>query len=152
MRRRPAPIRRAGPIPDPRRRNPNQLDAAHVRHCPDFFSDPSVVAKNGQQAKVETVRELRYPTEFSPSKDALGVEWDASKPEVMAKAIELQHELARHGHHRVPIPDLVISAAAQAVGLTVLHYDSDFERISDAGGAAQEWVVPRGSLEPHFRR
>ncbi len=67
-------------------------------------------------------------------------------PEVMTKAIELQHELARHGHHRVPIPDLVISAAAQAADLTVLHYDSDFERIADAGGAAQEWVIPRGSL------
>lgn len=67
-------------------------------------------------------------------------------PEVMAKAIELQYELARHGHHRVPIPDLVISAAAKAAGLTVLHYHSDFERIGDAGGAAQEWVIPRGSL------
>lgn len=67
-------------------------------------------------------------------------------PEVLTKAIELQHELARHGHHRVPIPDLVISAAAQVAGLTVLHYDSDFERIADAGGGAQEWVIPRGSL------
>ncbi|MGH9056019.1 MAG: PIN domain nuclease [Acidimicrobiales bacterium] len=67
-------------------------------------------------------------------------------PEVMIKAIDLQHELARHGHHRVPIPDLVISAAALAVDLTVLHYDSDFERIADAGGASQEWVIPRGSL------
>ena len=67
-------------------------------------------------------------------------------PDVMTKAIELQHELARNGHHRVPIRDLVISAAAQAASLTVLHYDYDFERIADAGGAAQEWVIPRGSL------
>lgn len=67
-------------------------------------------------------------------------------PEVMAKAFEIQHELARNGHHRVPMPDLLISAAAQSAGLTVLHYDSDFERIADAGGAVQEWVVPRGSL------
>ena len=66
--------------------------------------------------------------------------------EVMDKAIELQHELAHRGQHRVPIPDLVISAAAQAASLTVLHYDSDFERIADAGGAPHEWVVPRGSL------
>lgn len=67
-------------------------------------------------------------------------------PEVMAKAIELQHELAGHGQHRVPIPDLVISAAADIAGLTVLHYDADFERIADVGGAAQEWIVPRGSI------
>jgi Flp pilus assembly secretin CpaC len=38
----------------------------------DFFSNPSVVAKSGQKAKVETVRELRYPTEFNPSKDEPG--------------------------------------------------------------------------------
>jgi predicted nucleic acid-binding protein len=67
-------------------------------------------------------------------------------PEVMASAIDLQHALARRGHHRVPIPDLVISAAAHAAGLTVMHYDSDFERIARAGGAAHEWVVPQGSL------
>lgn len=67
-------------------------------------------------------------------------------PAVMAKAVELQHELARSGHHRVPIPDLVISAAAHEAMLIVLHYNADFERIADAGGARHEWVAPRGSL------
>ena len=67
-------------------------------------------------------------------------------PEVMASAIELQHALAGRGQHRVPIPDLVISAAAHAAGLVVLHYDADFERIASVGGAAHEWVVPQGSV------
>lgn len=67
-------------------------------------------------------------------------------PEVMAKAIELQHDLARRGQHRVPIPDLVISAAALLSGLVVLHYDSDFGRIAAVGGAAHEWVVPQGAI------
>lgn len=67
-------------------------------------------------------------------------------PEVMAKAIELQHELARRGQHRLPIPDLVISAAAKSARLVVLHYDADFERIAAAGGADHEWVVPKGSI------
>ncbi len=70
----------------------------------------------------------------------------AITPEVMERAIELQHELARRGQHRMPIPDLVISAAAQTAGLVVLHYDSDFERIGAAGGAGHEWVVPKGSI------
>ena len=65
---------------------------------------------------------------------------------VMRIAIELQHELARRGQHRVPIPDLIISAAALKANLVVLHYDSDFERIAAVGGAAQEWVVPQGSV------
>jgi predicted nucleic acid-binding protein len=67
-------------------------------------------------------------------------------PQVMATAIDLQHALAGRGQHRVPIPDLVISAAAKHAGLVVLHYDSDFVRLADAGGAPHEWVVPQGSL------
>ena len=67
-------------------------------------------------------------------------------PEVMATATDLQHELARRGQHRVPIPDLMISAAARHAGLVVLHYDADFERIAAAGGADHEWVVARGTL------
>ena len=67
-------------------------------------------------------------------------------PEVMGLAVHLQHELARRGQHRVPIPDLIISAAARTAGLVVLHYDTDFERIAAAGGAAQEWVVSHGSV------
>jgi predicted nucleic acid-binding protein len=34
-------------------------------------------------------------------------------PTVMATAIDLQHDLARIGQHRVPIPDLMIAAAAK---------------------------------------
>ena len=67
-------------------------------------------------------------------------------PEVMTKAVGLQHELAKRGQHRVPIPDLVISAAALLAGLVVLHYDADFERIAAVGGAPNEWVVARGSI------
>ena len=66
--------------------------------------------------------------------------------QVMALAIDLQYALARRGQHRVPIPDLVISAAARQAELVVLHYDGDFERIGDVGGADQEWVIPQGSI------
>ena len=67
-------------------------------------------------------------------------------PEVMVTSIELEHALARRGQHRVPIPDLIISAAALRANLVVLHYDADFERIATVGGAAHEWVVPQGSV------
>ena len=63
----------------------------------------------------------------------------------MSRAVELQHASAGRGQHRLPIPDLVISAAAQVAGLVVLHYDADFERIAAAGGAPHEWVVPQGT-------
>lgn len=66
--------------------------------------------------------------------------------EVMGKAVDLQHELARKGQHRIAIPDLIISAAALLADLVVLHYDTDFERIAAVGGAPHEWVVPQGSV------
>ncbi len=65
---------------------------------------------------------------------------------VFARALEVQRELARSGRHRVPIPDLLIAAAAELAGLAVLHYDRDFDTITDATGQATEWVVPRGSV------
>ena len=67
-------------------------------------------------------------------------------PEVMDTAIELQHALARRGQHRIPIPDLVVSAAAKHARLVVLHYDEVFARIRHAGGARHEWVVPQGTI------
>jgi predicted nucleic acid-binding protein len=61
-------------------------------------------------------------------------------------AINIQHQLARSGHHRLPIPDLIIAAAARTEDLTVIHYDADFERIAEATDVKQEWVAPAGSL------
>lgn len=67
-------------------------------------------------------------------------------PAVTERAIEIQHDLARLGQHRVPIPDLIVAAAAETSGLTVLHYDGDFEVIARASELDHEWVAPRGSL------
>jgi predicted nucleic acid-binding protein len=67
-------------------------------------------------------------------------------PEVMRRSIDLQDELARRGQHRVPIPDLIIAAAAERAGLSLLHHNADFERIAAATGQPHEWVAPRGRL------
>jgi len=67
--------------------------------------------------------------------------------EVLYSSRNLAHyELARRGQHRVPIPDLIVSAAALVSDLVVLHYDAYFERITAAGGARHEWVVPKGTI------
>ena len=65
---------------------------------------------------------------------------------VFDRAISVQGLLAGRGHHRLPIPDLIISAAAEAAGMTVLHYDADFDAIAEVTGQTMEWVAPRGSL------
>jgi predicted nucleic acid-binding protein len=61
------------------------------------------------------------------------------------KAAELQRELAQHGWHRTPIPDVVIAATAVVHHLTLLHDDSGYEWLAEVADVAHEWVVPRGS-------
>ena len=62
------------------------------------------------------------------------------------RAIDVQGLLALRGHHRVPIPDLVIAAVAEQAGVVLLHYDADFDRIAAVTGQEMEWVAPRGSV------
>jgi predicted nucleic acid-binding protein len=65
----------------------------------------------------------------------------------MERAIEVQGALAASGQHRGVSPiDLVTAAAAEAAGLTVLHYDHDFDLIAEVTGQPMEWVVPRGTV------
>ena len=65
---------------------------------------------------------------------------------VFDRAVEVQGDLAKSRRHRVPIPDLIVAAAAESASLTLLHYDADFDLIAEATGQPTEWVVPRGSL------
>ena len=68
-------------------------------------------------------------------------------PAVMDRALEVIGLLAHAGMHRSGKPaDLIIAAAAEAMGLTVLHYDADFTRISEVTGQPVEWVAPPGTL------
>ncbi len=65
----------------------------------------------------------------------------------MQRALEVQAALAERSQHRaVPLPDLLIAACAERAGLTVLHYDADFERIAKVTGQPTRWIVPRGSV------
>jgi predicted nucleic acid-binding protein len=66
--------------------------------------------------------------------------------QVFERAMDVQGELAKSGRHRLPIPDLLVAAAAEIAHLTVLHYDGDYDTIAELTGQAAEWVVPKGSL------
>jgi predicted nucleic acid-binding protein len=66
--------------------------------------------------------------------------------EIFGRAIDVQGELSKSGRHRVPIPDLLVAAAAETGGLTVLHYDGDYDIIASVTGQPAEWIVPRGSV------
>lgn len=64
------------------------------------------------------------------------------------RALELQQLLAGRGRHRaLSLVDALVAAIAESRGLTVLHYDSDFELVSAATGQPNQWIVPRGTAD-----
>ena len=65
------------------------------------------------------------------------------------RAEEVLRSLARLGplHHRqVPMPDVLLAAAAERVGMPVLHYDRHFELIASVTGQPVRAIAPLGSL------
>lgn len=63
-----------------------------------------------------------------------------------SRAREVRRELVRRGQHRaVAIPDLIVAAVAEVAGLTVLHYDGDFDLIAGITGQPTEWILPAGT-------
>jgi predicted nucleic acid-binding protein len=76
-----------------------------------------------------------------------GQRWIEVTNEAMRRAMEVHRQFAQKSQHRhFSLPDLIIAATAELSGLTVLHYDEDYERIAKVTGQSVEWVVPKGSL------
>lgn len=74
-----------------------------------------------------------------PPVSAMPVEY--LTPGVEDRALEVQLLLAARGQHRAPsIPDLMVAAAAELAGLTVLHLDKDFELIAALTGQPTERI------------
>ena len=97
---------------------------------------------------LEVLWSTRSPLEYEEVRaERLGLEpvdvdqgqWD--------RALEVQRHLARSSRTRaVGIPDLLIAAAAERHGLTLLHYDADFDVVAEVTGQRCNWVVPRGTV------
>lgn len=65
----------------------------------------------------------------------------------MTRAWDVQRELTEKGRHRsAGAVDLLVAATAELQGLTVLHYDDDFETIASVTGQSTQWLVAPGSL------
>ena len=62
-------------------------------------------------------------------------------PAMEQRAIEVQLLLADEGRHRAPsIPDLLIAAIAERAGLTVLHFDKDYDLVAEITRQSVEWL------------
>ncbi|MGY1822944.1 PIN domain-containing protein [Geodermatophilus sp. SYSU D00079] len=88
-------------------------------------------------AEYEQVRaDRREAYEYLPTDD-----------EHWQRAFDVQRVLARTGRHRaVGIADLLTSVLAAEHGMTVLHYDADFEIAAEVLAFEHRWVLPRGSV------
>src|SRR5215470_18889994 len=76
-----------------------------------------------------------------------GYEWLATHDEDWRRALQVQATLWRQGQIRaVGLPDLLIAAVAERERVTVIHYDSDYDLISDVTGQPMQWVIPRGTV------
>jgi len=60
-------------------------------------------------------------------------------PSIEDRAVEVQLALVERGQPRAPsIPDLLIAATAERAGLSVLHFDQDFDLIAEVTGQPTE--------------
>ncbi len=63
------------------------------------------------------------------------------------RAFDAQRLLARTGRHRaVDVVELLTAVLAAEHGVTIVHYDADFETAAEVLEFAHRWVLPRGNV------
>jgi predicted nucleic acid-binding protein len=99
---------------------------------------------------IELLESTRDAVEFAARRDALDtLRQVAVGPREWRRAEDVYFQLAELGplHHRqVPMPDLLIAAAAERAEIPVLHYDRHFELIAQVTGQPVRAIAQLGSL------
>jgi predicted nucleic acid-binding protein len=100
--------------------------------------------------RLELLCSARNPHEFAEIREELAALQDCPiGKEQWDRALWVYEQLGAAGgaHQRsVKHPDLLIAAAAEAAGVTVLHYDEDYDRVAEITGQPVRWLAPKGSL------
>lgn len=100
--------------------------------------------------RMELLHSTRSHEEFRVRRRQLGlVQACPIGPREWRRALNVYEALAERGglHHRsVNHPDLLIASAAESAGYEVVHYDQDYELISEITGQPTRWIVPKGSV------
>lgn len=64
------------------------------------------------------------------------------------RSLEVQAALSARGQHQaLSLVDALVAAAAEVRGLTILHYDADFELVAEITSQQHEWIVERGTAD-----
>jgi predicted nucleic acid-binding protein len=122
----------------PRKRFDAALTAGELWSCPPTL--------------LEMLYSARDDSQFAAITGELGALLHAPlTAEAAARAVAAQAELAAAPgvSHRVKPVDLLIAAVAASAELGVLHYDRDYDAISEHTSLdfPSVWVAPRGSID-----
>ena len=108
--------------------------ADEIATCPMVVMELLWTARS-QQDFEDLRRDLDALAEVTNDQDS----WD--------RAMDVWRELVVQGRHRqVKIPDLLVAASAEIAGLSVCHYDGDFDVIAAVTGQSVRAIAPIGSL------
>jgi predicted nucleic acid-binding protein len=97
----------------------------------------------------EALFSTRSPDEYEQVRAdrRIAYEYLPTDDEHWHRAFDVQRSLARSGRHRaVGVPDLLTAVLAAEHGLTVIHYDADFDIAAGVLDFDHRWVAERGSL------
>jgi predicted nucleic acid-binding protein len=111
------------------------IGAGLVATCPPLDFEALFSARNSQDyEQIRADRQSAY--EYLPVQDA---HW--------TRALGVQRSLAQVSRHRsVGLTDLLVAAVAEHHQVTVLHYDSDYDTISEFTDVQTLWVVEPGDI------
>ncbi|MGH3951259.1 MAG: PIN domain nuclease [Pseudonocardiaceae bacterium] len=74
--------------------------------------------------------------------------WVPMPDGVFHRASETQAALTDRGAHRsAGVVDLLVAAAAELHGLTLVHYDHDFDQIGRATNQSVTWLATPGTID-----
>jgi predicted nucleic acid-binding protein len=111
------------------------LEQGRIATCLPFLLEAGYSARNGRE-HTTLMEELLALPQITIDDRAEG------------RAIDAQRQLARIGHHRIPPVDVIVASIADIHQLGILHYDSDYDLLSEKTDLTFDsvWLADRGSL------
>jgi predicted nucleic acid-binding protein len=125
------------------------------RACPELRQAFDAALIEGELATCATVRlellhSARNAVEFAEIRSELEALPDCAIGEAQwDRALWVYERLSARGgafHRSVKHPDLLIAATAESAGITLLHYDEDYDRVAAITGQPTRWLAPKRSL------
>lgn len=123
-------------------------------HIPEISKCIKRIGNNREVAtcgiiEIEIMYSARNNNEFNEIllDRTLSYEWIPTFDSDLKRAIEVQGMLSQNGYLRaISIPDLIIAVIAERTKNIILHYDKDFDLLSEMINIKTEWVVEKGTV------